>query len=558
MSDVLPAAVSAQLKSPIESPRAWLGDAAVVLTAALLIFAQLGYYPFWGDEADTVIFGRSAWETGDMGAWYDGNLYAYRNGAPLEHLKNRAAPPLPYYVVAAFWGVAGDSRFGLRFPFALCGVATVALMQLAWRRLGFTLGQRLLLGGALACNVSFVLYSRQCRYYALATFLSLLLVYLYATFDGSRRRLAALVLTACLLAATQFMNFAALMAALLVDYAFWQQHRRKLTVGQWAALLAPTTIVFAALVYVYNPLGKDLYPVPEQRDWRLDKLKLLWWSVRDLNYAEYGIGLLLAAALPIGVFQARRRDNPLILRLWVASALFLFFTTLLSPQPIDRTHEADIRYFMPLIVPCVSLSVLTLLTLVGGRAAWAAPFVALIVFTNIAHVPWDRGRWQSTLGEYLHELREPRRPASQVISEWLKANVPARKTVALMPTDWIAPPIVHAPHVFYAWQLDKPRRAEDYIGLDERLFLYKQPVDLIVLHGFGNLREVFEEQVLPRMAEHGMRYEPAVVLDAYYDDRTRPELIWHWFREQPYDREKQAVYVYRRVAAPDQTPAVTP
>lgn len=536
--------------------RSWL-DYAVCLLVALsggLMFYDLGRYPFWGDEGDTVIFGRGAWETGDLDAWYGDNLYAYRNGAPLEHLKNRSAPPLPFYLVAPFWGLFGDSTFWLRVPFALCGLGVVALMARNWRRLGFTPAQRLLLVGALACSTSFVLYARQCRYYALATLLSVALVALYVQYDGTRRRMAQLVVVASLLIAVQFMNFAALMGAVLVDYLVWQNRVRRLSTREWLVLLIPVSLVFCVLVYVYNPLGKDLYPVPENRNWWLDKLKLLWWSVRDLNRCEYGALALLALAPLVGWRQSHRDGNALVLRLFVGSVVFLVLTTLLSPQPVDRTSEADVRYLMPLIVPGTALTILVLLALVRGRVWMAAPIAGVLIFSNVLHIPWKPSEWRSSLVEYVAELRSPRSPSSRVVSDWLKQNVPPGRSVALLPTDWIAPLIIHAPHAFYAWQLDRPKRADDYAGLDERLFLYHTPVDVIVLYGFGNLREVFERDVLPRLQNAGQPYQRWTTLDTYYDDRTRPELIWHWFHEQAYDREKHAVYVYRRSNSPSLSP----
>lgn len=536
------------------APRGCFVDAAVIALAAVLIFTRLGVYPFWGDEADTVIYGRSIWETGDMIPWYGDNLYAYREGAQLTDLKNRSAPPLPFYLTAPFWGLAGDSRFWLRIPFALCGVGVVALMQYGWRRLGFTVGQRLLLGTALACNTSLLLYSRQCRYYALATLLSVAFVMLYLAYDGTRRRLAALVAVGCLLIATQFMTFAALTAAVLFDYVGWQQYRRKLTGREWLGLLVPLGLVFAVLTYVYNPMRSDLYPEPEERNYWLDRLKLLWWSVRDFNYCEYGVGPLLACVPLLAWFQAKRRGERLMLRLLVGSAVFLFATVLLVPQPVAWTRDADVRYLMPLIVPGTALSVLALWTLVGRRTAWAAPLVAVAVLTNVLHHPLDRARWQSTIYEYVQELRTPRRPASAVVAEWLQANVPAGKWVAVVPNDWLPPQLVLSPQFHYGWQLNKPSHPEEFADVDPPMWLYRRPVDFILVYGFTDIRRVVEEQVLPKLQAVGQTYEFVTALDAYFDDRTRPELIWHWFREQAYDKDKHAVYVYRRAPSPGENP----
>ena len=63
--------------APKPSVAAYMPTVIAVAVAAVLLFWNLGFYPFWGDEADTVIFARGAWETGDLSAFYGKNLYAY-------------------------------------------------------------------------------------------------------------------------------------------------------------------------------------------------------------------------------------------------------------------------------------------------------------------------------------------------------------------------------------------------------------------------------------------------------------------------------------------------
>ncbi|MGC3968764.1 MAG: hypothetical protein QM775_15775 [Pirellulales bacterium] len=153
----------------------------------------------------------------------------------LEHLKNRATPPASYYFVAPMWGLSGDNRFALRLPFALCGMAVVAIVA-RWLVLAgvrrWTIAWVLL---ALALNVSFLLFGRQCRYFVLATLLTTAGGFAYWYFDGSRFRLILLTTCLCLLAATHYLHFAAAAAALVVDYAFFRRRETQLTVAQWGA-----------------------------------------------------------------------------------------------------------------------------------------------------------------------------------------------------------------------------------------------------------------------------------------------------------------------------------
>lgn len=553
---------------PKPSVAAYVPTAIAVAVAAVLLFWNLGFYPFWGDEADTVIFARSAWETGDLSAFYGDNLYAYRDGALLVHLKNRSTPPAAYYFVAPFWGLFGPNHFGLRLPFAFCTLGVIALVG-HWavrERLSVPLQACLL--GALTLNVSLLLYGRQCRYSALATLLTAAIAYEYRFFDGTRRKLVGLVVGLCLLAATHYLHFAAAAVALLMDYLFCSRRTLRLSFRQWTAILLPTAIVFALLVATYNPLGKHVNVDPFAGDRKstnvlLDKATLLWWSLRDLNGCEYGVGTVLAVA----PFVLAWRKSWSLLRLWSACFVYIVATTILSPQPIDRALEADMRYLAPLIPALVVLSVFTVERACCGRMWLVAPLTALCVLTNVVHKPWDpvdwperitkrfsevpwvAHPWRSTIGEFIHELRYPRRTANAALSAWLKQNARPGETAWLTPGEWMTPQIIETPELIYGWQLELAAGEADYAALPRIHFAGEIPVDWIVVFGFGNVDSLrlqhVKQNVLPKLAARGYRYEQVAHLPEYFDDRTRPELHWHWFRDEPYDKTNRGITIFR-------------
>ncbi len=74
------------------------------------------------------------------------------------------------------------------------------------------------MGLGILGNVSFFLYCRQCRYYALVMLLTALIVYLYLNWKGSWSKLTAMMLASLALLASHYMAFGALYAALAVDY----------------------------------------------------------------------------------------------------------------------------------------------------------------------------------------------------------------------------------------------------------------------------------------------------------------------------------------------------
>src|SRR5207302_3147392 len=137
-------------------------------------------------------------------------------------------------------------------------------------------------------NVSFFLYQRQARYYALSTFFTLLVAYLYLHQDGSRKKLWGLALAAVGLLATHYIAYAGLMLALAVDHLAFGRKRRAFSWPELAVLLGAQAALGGAIVSVWYPLRKavtDYHPA----SWLHDRLTLFYWNLRDANACEFGI-----------------------------------------------------------------------------------------------------------------------------------------------------------------------------------------------------------------------------------------------------------------------------
>ena len=129
----------------------------------------------------------------------DHNLLTYRNGLLLNHQKDRYTSPLQFYFAAPFIGLLGDNSFACRLPFALCGMATVCLM--VWWMWRLELPDSVWVSAViilLGC-ASFFLFQRQCRYFALATLLSMVVASLYCNWNGQRKQLLGIGIAMALL-----------------------------------------------------------------------------------------------------------------------------------------------------------------------------------------------------------------------------------------------------------------------------------------------------------------------------------------------------------------------
>lgn len=145
--------------------------------ATALLLPNLGGPRLWADEGDTAVFARTIVARGLPFAW-DGRTFTDSDrGRRLNaDLLLVGTPWLPYYVTAGSFAVLGESAFSARLPFALCGVASVALLYLLVLRL--TADRRAALAAAvlLLGSVQFLLYARQCRHYSLNALLTLVVL----------------------------------------------------------------------------------------------------------------------------------------------------------------------------------------------------------------------------------------------------------------------------------------------------------------------------------------------------------------------------------------------
>lgn len=207
--------------------------------AALLLFSNLDDQVLWQDEAQTATIAKTILQFG-VPKGYDGkNFFSQEYGAEYgEEYVWKWHTWLSFYVVAASFTVLGETTFAARFPFALFGIATVALSYYAAYSLFRNKRTAFLTALLLLLTVPFLILSRQSRYYSLSMFFSLLGLVAY---DGilKEKKFAptTFVVASTLLFHAHYIYFATLLAT-IAAHAFLF-HREKLR-----ALLAPVLLSF--------------------------------------------------------------------------------------------------------------------------------------------------------------------------------------------------------------------------------------------------------------------------------------------------------------------------
>jgi len=333
--------------------QAEIGALALTITlAAILHLANLGDHYLWQDEAQTALIAKTVLSDG-VPRGYDGkNSFSQEAGhdcGPAPGYIWRLHAWLQFYLLAGFFGVLGTSTLVARLPFALVGLASVPLgywfARMLWQSRRAAVLSAILLG---TC-VPFLLLSRQCRYYSLSAFFSLLGLLAYQQMIERKRWAAPLfVVAAVLLFHSHYPCWVVLLATVLAHALAF--HRDRFVV---VALSSFLTILLNVpwLIWMWPTVASQsetkssfFRPFYFARDYTLETFQHVFSPVL--------IGLLvvvmIAAALRAKRFPA---PGPATRRGAILLLMFVAFNTILF-SAVTRVHY--FRYLAPTIpVLCV-------------------------------------------------------------------------------------------------------------------------------------------------------------------------------------------------------------
>jgi hypothetical protein len=199
----------------------------IAVAASCWLLPSLGNGMLWQDEAQTALLARTTLRYGVPIAFDGGNSLSQESGDDYgPHGLWKWHMWLPFYVLAGFFKLFGESTAVARLPFALFGVATVVLtyftaLQL-WRDTKTAVLACVL---ELAC-IPFELLVRQCRYYSPSMFFALLTFYAYLRIiNGWRRGWILLGIAGVLLMNSHFIYLATAFGAIYLHAALWHRDR---------------------------------------------------------------------------------------------------------------------------------------------------------------------------------------------------------------------------------------------------------------------------------------------------------------------------------------------
>lgn len=346
----------------------------VLLVAAGLLLADLGGPRLWADEGDTAVFARNIVDSGLPRAWDGRTFIDSDRGERIDaNLVMVGTPWLPFYVTAASFAVFGESAWSARLPFALAGLAAVALLHALVLRL--TGDRRAALAAALllALNPQFLLYARECRHYALNMLLTLGMLAGFLRLAERPRELRFVLCTVLLYHAHPLpagANLAALGALTLVHPGFAAQRR-----AFWLRLPIVLALTLPWMVFSWGGVKENSTLLPE-----LAQL--------PARLAQFGIEATVAVPVPAWLalgWLARAALRPGDRR-WLTLALLPCAAYAALLPAVLSTYQLwgyGLRYVCGILPLAAGVSGVLVARASGGRAAPAAALVALLAFTHL-------------------------------------------------------------------------------------------------------------------------------------------------------------------------------
>ena len=331
----------------------------IVCGSAWLSLRNLGNQYLWQDEAQTSLISKTILTDG-VPCGYDGkNFFSQENGA--EYGKNyiwRWHTWLPFYVLAGFYKIFGISTFVSRLPFALFGIGTVIITYYFTKAIWPGIQISLISAALLAVSVPYLLLCRQCRYYSMAIFFTILSLYAYTALLHGKKYAALIFFAAStLLLHSQHFYVIILFAAVLLHVIIFRRDR-----------LIILLVVIIAVILVNGPwliwLSRMNY-AQINKGHLLNSgmlVKFIWISLRDIVRYIFPLWLLIAAAAVVAVKLIKTgRFATKDIMFWERLSLPVFFIVFniifiafISPYPFFRYMAPSIPLLIMLIAVIVN------------------------------------------------------------------------------------------------------------------------------------------------------------------------------------------------------------
>jgi 4-amino-4-deoxy-L-arabinose transferase-like glycosyltransferase len=400
--------------------------------SAWLLLGGLGVRPLWMDEAETGLVGLSVLRHGIPMA--DGFERFY--GPAVAHFNSSGVwtwhPWLQFYMTAAGLGLFGKSAEGARALFAMTGLLTLAA---TWRLGRGWLGP---LGGALAAvflaaSSTFLVYARECRWYAPAMLFTVLTVDAARRLERKPGRRSAAWLGAALagLFHSNYLDFAAVGFGLALRWLWLLRRGRRPPVRAGGLSLAIAGALTVPWLVFVRPASFGM--VHPGASWSF--LHSGMFEAYLIQYNHFVCPFVLAAVPLALAVRGRKLREPGTWGLAAAVTVSLFLATSLSPVSFFRYSS-----------PALPLGALLMAgAVVEASAAWRPAVVllpGLLLLTQLLqNAPYllvmraaEQRVLQPPLADFLQERLVPTPTLSDCVTTWFERRSRPGQSVLILDT----------------------------------------------------------------------------------------------------------------------------
>jgi hypothetical protein len=370
----------------------------VAILGLALVLSNLGKDYLWADEGDTAVLAANIFKEGVPKAWDGVTFVDSDKGARLNHeLIMVTSPWLQYYVTASSFLIFGKHTFSARLPFAIAGWLTIllayriVLQSTASRWAGFCTASIL-----VSC-VQFLVYCRQCRYYALSMLLALSLLWIFLQMKSARHSLLFAVV-AILLFHTHPIGFVPVIAlgALTVVYQPFSLQRR------WFWTAAPAIV---ALTAPWVVLGGGGYA---ESMGSVQSIQQFMGRIVQYIIECASVTPLLGVTIMLLLYRLQKRHgdkdetsqesstseipkNDQAYSIIIVTFVTLLFYALIiaATQPADSLWRIGIRYTAAVLPLMAMVAGILIAKITNDRTVLSLSLLSVVIFTKFAQLtPW--------------------------------------------------------------------------------------------------------------------------------------------------------------------------
>ncbi len=534
----------------------------LLCTVTYLSFTGLTNNCFWDDEAHVAFFAKNYVKTGQL-TGYDGrNFYGIFNGGLLNKNLTTINPPLEYLVCALSFKLFGISTWAGRFLFVLFGIASLIIFFLLLKEKSFKLRWYSLI--LLAFSYSFLLNIRQCRYYSLVIFFSLLTYFFYKRFLSSQKivNVVMLFISLFLLFESQYLISCVFAFSIGANHLLF--HRRALDRQAWIKILIGCGcfgIIVMVLIFGFNILERpDIRHHYNFGGYIVSRFVFLVYYIRDLDEIGYISGFYIIIMILLTKVYRKEPFFPKDVFEWSCFiAIYVFFLSLFSPQLIEwrgiRNNTSIIRY-MVVLLPFAAYFTGTILAIIHEKCGVLFTMVLLVITltTNLFSFRMGTAKFRWLLPGYIKEIHSDYETPFEAAISYLEKNTIYNDTVYAVPEHMGLPLLFYLGDelkIGFAVRKDTKLPKAKLDTLKAPVFIDRYFPNLVVAFGLKKVTEIrmnfFIRGKYTYKSRPPNRLPYKERLGVFRLDLTRPELNQHSFSPvKKYNSDIDDIYIFER------------